>query len=175
MDSMQYEDVVRFHGHSCPGLAMGYRMALAALEELKALRSEDEEVVAITENDACGVDALQCLTGCTFGKGNLVFRDFGKQVYTLFSRATGQGVRVLFHGEGVREGMRENRAEYVDFILNARPEEILSLSNVTVDAPEPARVRNSVFCDGCSEQVMESRTREIKGRRLCIPCAGGGE
>ena len=65
---MTYDEIVRFHGHECPGLAIGYRMATAAMETLDSFRAEDEELVAIVENDACGVDALQCVTGCTFGK-----------------------------------------------------------------------------------------------------------
>ena len=40
--------------------------------------STDEEIVCVTENDACGVDAIQFITGCTFGKGNLLYRDRGK-------------------------------------------------------------------------------------------------
>jgi hypothetical protein len=55
---MTYDDIVQFHGHECPGLAIGYRMATAAMEALESFRAEDEELVAIVENDACGVDAL---------------------------------------------------------------------------------------------------------------------
>ena len=170
---MDYLEIVGFHGHSCPGLAMGYRMALAAMEALSAFRSGDEEVVAIVENDACGVDALQCVTGCTFGKGNLIFRDFGKQVYTIFSRSTGRGVRVVFHGRGAPEDLRTDRKAYVEFILNAPAESLLSVSNVNVDAPEPATIRSSVICQGCMEPVMDTRIREVGGRTLCIPCAEG--
>jgi len=96
---MDYKKIVRFHGHECPGLAMGYRMALAGMEALNALRSEDEEIVAIVENNACGVDALQCVTGCTFGKGNLIFRDYGKHVYTLYSISAGR--RLWLPGFGI--------------------------------------------------------------------------
>jgi formylmethanofuran dehydrogenase subunit E len=170
---MQYQEVVKFHGHTCPGLAMGYRMALAAMDVLKEQHSRDEEIVAIVENDACGVDALQCLSGCTFGKGNLLFRDYGKQVYTLYSRASGKGVRVVFHGNGVPQGLRENKIAYADFILNAPVGDLLSLANVTINEPEPARIRKSVICNRCSEPVMETRIREINGRMLCIPCAEG--
>jgi formylmethanofuran dehydrogenase subunit E len=60
---MTYEEIIQFHGHECPGLAMGYRMATAAMSELDSTRAEDEKIVAIVENDACGVDALQCVTG----------------------------------------------------------------------------------------------------------------
>lgn len=40
--------------------------------------ARDEEVVAAMEPDMCGVDAIQFLTGCTFGKGNLIDLDVGK-------------------------------------------------------------------------------------------------
>ena len=168
---IQYPEIVKFHGHTCPGLAIGYRMALAAMDALNEVRSGDEEIVAIVENDACGVDALQCLTGCTFGKGNLVFRDYGKQVYTLYSRGTGKGVRVVFHGNGVPAGVRDNRGAFADFLLNAPVGDLLSLTHVTINAPEPARIRNSVICAGCSESVMDTRIRELNGQTLCIPCA----
>ena len=56
-----------FHGHWCPGLALGIRAAEWALNELG--KAGDEEIVALVETDMCGVDAIQFLTGCTFGKG----------------------------------------------------------------------------------------------------------
>jgi formylmethanofuran dehydrogenase subunit E len=172
---MDYQEIVRFHGHDCPGLAMGYRMAQAGMNALKALRSEDEEVVAIVENNACGVDALQCVTGCTFGKGNLIFRDYGKHVYTLYSRKTGKGVRVALYGTGIPKDMKENRAELIGFILQAREQDILSIREVIIDTPEPARIHNSVNCDICGERVMETRTRLLKGKTVCIPCAERAE
>ena len=84
---MTYEEIIQFHGHECPGLAIGYGMATAAMEKLDSIRAEDE-LVSIVENDACGVDALQCITGCTFGKGNLLFRDYGKNIYTIYCRSS---------------------------------------------------------------------------------------
>ena len=53
-------------------------MASTGLKAIESVRAEDEELVSIAENDACGVDALRCVTGCTFGKGNLIFRDYGR-------------------------------------------------------------------------------------------------
>lgn len=32
---MTYDEIVRFHGHNCPGLAKGYRMTLAAMAALE--------------------------------------------------------------------------------------------------------------------------------------------
>lgn len=168
---MDYADIVNFHGHSCPGLAMGYRMSTAAMKALGLCRSGDEEVVAIVENDACGVDALQCVTGCTFGKGNLVFRDYGKSVYTLFSRKSGRGVRVVFHGRGIPDGLREERAAYAAFLLECPDETIIEMQSLAQDIPLPARIRTSVLCPLCREFVMDARLREFDGQNVCIPCA----
>jgi len=169
--SPSFDDVVKFHGHSCPGLAIGYRMACAAMQALSAFRSEDEEVVAIVENNSCGVDAVQCVAGCTFGKGNLIFLDYGKQVYTLYSRATRRGVRVSFHGKEIPEGMRDDRAAFIKWILNAPAKSIIHIEEVLVDEPEAAQIHRSVQCAFCGESVMETRTRQIDGKPACIPCS----
>ena len=42
--------VAEFHGHMCPGLAIGIRAAEVALHEIGP-HSKDEEVVAIVETD----------------------------------------------------------------------------------------------------------------------------
>lgn len=168
---MKYSEIVSFHGHECPGLAIGYRMASSAIAALKTIRAADEEIVAIVENDACGVDALQCVSGCTFGKGNLIFRDYGKQVYTLYSRSTRKGIRVVFHDKGIAEHLHDDRTALTKYILKASEAEILSLELVEIGKPEPAQIRNSVSCAICGESVMESRLREVNGRLTCIPCA----
>lgn len=168
---MDYSELIDFHGHSCPGLATGYRMSLAAMGFLGVSRSGDEELVAIVENDACGVDALQYISGCTFGKGNLLFRDFGKSVYTLYSRSSGRGVRVVFHGRGVPDGLRDDKPAYIRFLRECPDEAILSLSAADDQPPKPARIRTSVACQICHEPVMETRLREMAGKTVCIPCA----
>jgi formylmethanofuran dehydrogenase subunit E len=101
-----YDDVVAFHGHSCPGLALGYRVSQRVLKEFKG-RAEDEELVAVVENNSCAVDAVQVITGCTFGKGNLVFKDYGKQVYTFVKRPFGKGLRISVHWQKPSESDEE--------------------------------------------------------------------
>jgi formylmethanofuran dehydrogenase subunit E len=168
---MTFREIVRFHGHQCPGLAIGYRMAMAGIGWLEEQRALDEELVAITENDACGVDALQCVSGCTFGKGNLIFRDWGKQAYTLYSRRTRRGVRVLYHGLGVPEGAKSDRKAHTEWILSASPDSIISLAPVEMNEPEPARVMESGICRMCGERVMATRLVDPAGKSLCIPCS----
>jgi len=163
-----YAEIVAFHGHECPGLAIGYRLSLAAMESLDVGHAGDEELAAIVENDACGVDALQMLSGCTFGKGNLIFRDHGKQVYTLFSRSSGRSVRVLFHGRGVPAELAEDRLARAAWILAAPQAEIIDIGPAVMTLPDVARIRRSLACTACGEPVMEDRLRQ----GVCIPCGG---
>ena len=67
-----FRKCVEFHGHMCPGLAIGYSAVKAAESLMKTTASEDEELVCLVENNSCAVDAVQVLLGCTFGKGNLI-------------------------------------------------------------------------------------------------------
>ncbi len=52
------EQVVSFHGHMSPGLAMGIRAAEAGLGAV-GRDGGGQEVVAIVETDMCAVDAIQ--------------------------------------------------------------------------------------------------------------------
>jgi formylmethanofuran dehydrogenase subunit E len=141
-------------------------------------RAVDEELVAVVENDACGVDAVQFLAGCTFGKGNLIFRDHGKQVYTFYARSSGAGVRVTTaDGEGMRTRGGTDPADrdcFVAWLLAAPEEEVLSAREATEALPSPARIRRSVTCAFCGERVMETRARVREGQTACIPCTEGG-
>ncbi|MDR2672398.1 MAG: FmdE family protein [Coriobacteriales bacterium] len=85
-----WHKAVAFHGHQCPGLAIGFAASLGAIAELgldaSRLPATDEEIVCVTENDACGVDAIQTVLGCTYGKANLVPRLRGKMAFSFFTR-----------------------------------------------------------------------------------------
>ena len=81
--SEEMKEILDFHGHLCPGIVIGYRAAKAALSNLSSDRAVDEELVAIVENDACGVDAVQVITGCTFGKGNFIFKDHNRNTTVI--------------------------------------------------------------------------------------------
>jgi formylmethanofuran dehydrogenase subunit E len=167
---------VEFHGHFCPGLTIGYRAALAGLERLGAGRAEDEELIAIVENDSCSVDAVQVLSGCTFGKGNLFYRDYGKQAFTFALRPSGRAVRVALRPRGRQEGApagtsREDRARW---LLDAPADQVFDIRELTVDLPAEAEVHQSVTCDRCGEPVMATRTRRRGSQTLCIPCSKEG-
>src|SRR4030042_378458 len=167
--SKDLEAAIAFHGHFCPGLLIGYRAAKIGLTRLGARRSEDEELVAIVENNSCAADAVQVLTGATFGKGNFFFRDHGKQVFTFALRPSGRAVRVSLKAGAFPEGTsREQRSER---LLSASNDEIFAIEEKTIDLPAEAEIRKSGICKSCGEQGVDTRARKVKGRVLCIPCA----
>ena len=167
----EVEPLVAFHGHFCPGLLIGWRAARLALKLLHASRDRDEELVAITENDACGVDAIQFVLGCTFGKGNLHFRDWGKQAFTVYRRSDGKGIRISLRSPE-RDISREESARR----LLEEPDEVLfHVGEPREPIPECARIRRSLRCSLCGEKVMETRMRMLAdGRPACMPCAEEG-
>lgn len=164
-----FEAVVAFHGHACPGVALGYRAAQAAMRELRAGRPEDEQLVAVVENDSCAVDAIQYVTGCTFGKGNLVFHDYGKHVYTFFNRESGRAVRISEH----YQSHEPDRQARIREILPAPEETLLTIEPLDAPPPQRARIFHSLRCALCGETVMETRARVRDGETVCIPCAEG--
>ncbi|TAJ45384.1 FmdE family protein [Methanofollis fontis] len=196
MQMPTYDDVIRFHGHLCPGVTFGYRAAQIALERTGAGRAPDEELVVIAENDACGLDAFQVLTGCTIGKGNLILRDFGKNAWTLVNRTAGTAVRIVVRpGFSIEEldpaflplrarvwegsatpDEEEDLHRRLDAICQAiltRPEdEVFIIRKVEPVVPERARLFRTHICAVCGEGVAESRARVKDGRIVCIPCAG---
>jgi formylmethanofuran dehydrogenase subunit E len=187
-----FKKCLEFHGHLCPGLAIGYRAAEAGMEWLREKRSFDEELVAIVETDACGADAVQVLTGCTFGKGNFIFRDHGKNVYSFVSRASGRGVRVALRAGAFKPDERhmeliqkirtetateQERSEFRRLheqrsheLLEKELEELFTVEAVEIELPAKARIEPSKICDRCGEPTMGSKLQQEGGSQLCRSC-----
>lgn len=198
MAGQDFQKCVDFHGHICPGLAIGYRAAKAGLNWLDANRSMDEEIVAVAENDACGCDAVQVLTGCTFGKGNFIHKDYGKMVFTFFGRASGKGIRVALRPGAFAPNERQlelmgkirkeeaSAAEQTELkeiqrqrsceLLEKPMDELFILEELKeVEPPTKARVMASEPCAKCGEPTMGSKIRVICGEKLCGACAPASE
>lgn len=185
------EDFIKcaeFHGHICPGLTIGYRAAQEALRHLEEERSGDEEIVAIVETDACCADAIQVLTGCTFGKGNLIFRDYGKMVFYFLSRNSKKGVRLSMkpfsnerpdsEEEGDHEEILLQRdGKYPEFkpeitrdILQKPIDELFEIKEVEIDIPLRAKIEISELCDICHEPAMPSKMTVSGDLKVCREC-----
>ena len=193
LESDKFKKCADFHGHICPGLSIGYRAAETAMKWLKENRSVDEEIVAIVETDACSADAVQVLTGCTFGKGNFIYRDHGKMVLTLLSRKSGEGVRVAMRAgtfspddthqvllKKVMNGSanEEERKQFQDLhfkrscdILEKPEEDLFTIKPVQMELPSKARVEPSEPCALCGEPTMRTKLQPSGSGLICRGCA----
>ncbi len=186
------EQIQHFHGHMCPGLAIGIRVAEKAISEMGE-RPGDEQVVALVETDNCAVDAIQFITGCTFGKGNLIHLDYGKNAFRFIRRKDGKAIRIVvipdsgnktsLEEEALMERVRSKteteddrqksamiRQARIDFILSAAIDELVEVQQINAEIPARARIFNSVACDQCNEKTMETRLRLLGGKKYCTEC-----
>ncbi len=186
-----WQKVVEFHGHVCPGLATGYRLAKAALAALGYKDPEEGDLVTIAESDRCTIDPFQIVLGCTIGKGKLYIHSTGKQAFTVGCRKSGKAVRVIqlpyeYSAESndltkrVMSG-RVSDEEYrrykvarearIHEILTLPDENLLKVESVSATLPEKETIYASPCCEFCGEQVMEPWTRLREGKIACISCA----
>lgn len=152
-----WKKCVSFHGHECGGLTIGFKAAILASKLIEAEFSSDEEIVCVTENDACGIDAIQVILGCTAGKGNLIFKIRGKQAYTFFNRKNGKSVRLVLKN---LENLDKSKS----------PEDLFDTKKAVFQLPEEARIFKSMNCDNCGEKTSENMIRLEDGKHLCKDC-----
>lgn len=190
--NIDVSEVQAFHGHMCPGLAIGIRVAEQALLEMSE-RPGDEEVVAIVETNNCAVDAIQYITGCTFGKGNLIHLDYGKNAFRFMRRSDGKAIRIVLRADAmkpasadegllmrrIREGTasEEERQEWarlrqqrVEAILSMRLADLVEVQTIESGISPRARLFDSVPCADCGEKTMEPRLRPLEGKLYCPEC-----
>lgn len=142
------------------------------------------------------MDGIQSATGCTLGKGNLVFKDYGKHVYTFIRRSDGKAIRIVGRPEywnertpehealwaNLRAGTitPEERARFLELqaersrqILDMPEERLLDIQPTEAQPPKKVRQARYLVCDRCGELTLESHTRRLGGQTLCIPCFEG--
>ncbi|SHJ71067.1 FmdE family protein [Desulfofundulus thermosubterraneus] len=188
-----WEKVIAFHGHPCCLLAIGYRATRVALEKLGA-GSPGHDLVAVVENRTCAADAVQVMSGCTFGKRNFVYRDNGKYVFTFACMGEQQALRVSLkagvlsrEGDGfvtlmekVANGLatEEEREEFyhrqeplMKYILEGPVEEIFEMQVVNLEKSLPELRLQMVTCSRCGEEMMKDHAFFQEGRPVCKDCS----
>ena len=161
-----WEKAAAFHGHVCPGLTIGYKAALYAIDLLDLTFSKDEQVVCVSENDACGVDAIQVILGCSIGKGNLLFHMRGKQAFSFYNRKTGKSVRLVLKPNP----KAMTREESFQYYQSCDPSQMFDVKQTTIQLPEKARLFDSYVCECCGESTGANWIRLAGGKKLCLDC-----
>ena len=145
MNQELWEECVRFHGHACPGLAIGYRAAEAASERLGTTLRR------------------------TVGKGNMILRPRGKNAFSFFDRDTGRSVRAVLKPFD-RSG---EKRDVIDRVLNMPLEELFDFKEPGFPFPERARMFESRTCEICGESAREDMMRFQNGKIVCLDCFKG--
>lgn len=190
--SENYAAVVAFHGHECPGAAVGLRMAEVALERY-GRHATGNELIAVAETDTCAVDAVQVLTGCTAGKRNLRHEDNGKNAFSFWRQGAAEGVRLVARpgsdafrdeetwsladkvsgGEATgdeRESFARRQRARIERILQAPAADLFTVTTLAIAAPAPEQVRRAEPCAKCGEPTSVLTLHDHRGEMLCPAC-----
>ncbi|MDD4802223.1 MAG: FmdE family protein [Syntrophomonas sp.] len=183
---------VAFHGHICPGIVVGYRASTKVLE-LLGLSGKliGDTHNAIVENDVCGVDGVQIVTGCTLGNDSLIIENHGKFAFAWVDKKTRAGFRLLLKvplwktneplelHQKVKLGTAtpEEKQSFIS-IRGQRGQELMELSDdelfkveaIARKVPGKPRLHPFVKCAQCEESFMEPWAQTIEGKILCPVC-----
>lgn len=169
MNKNLWEKTAEFHGHKCPGLAIGYKVSLLALKHLDITDNiDDEDIVCIAETDACGVDAVQVILKATVGTGAMRIMYTGKQAFNIFNRKNGKNARFVLN-DMQDFNTKEDRMEY---ILSTDEEKLFTIKEVKMDFPEKAKIYNSYICAECGEKTAENAISLMNEKYICNSCKG---
>ncbi len=187
-----FQDAVDFHRHLCLDIAVGYRAAEILVREMGDELKNMKEVVALVGNETCALDAIQEITGCTFGKRNLILTHVGKPVYILQNTKTGNSVRAYCHywdtfdhtefrrlrkavknpdvSEADKAALEKMTKETIDHILAAPESALFKVTRLVLPAPKIAGKYPAAPCEECGEHVNEALLTETGGQKLCKEC-----
>lgn len=189
----EFQDVVEFHGCYCLDIAMGYRVSKALVREMGDDLADMKSVFARVGTPTCSVDAIQHVTGCTFGKRNLIMMELGKPVFILQNAKTGKAVRIYSHywddfdhtdlrakrqrakapdaGEEEKAALGRALDENIAHILSAPEEQLFRIETVSIDAPPKSSKYASEPCAQCGEHANVTLMVETGRGKLCPECA----
>lgn len=187
-----WEATVKFHGHICPGVAVGHRACWYARKLLNLTSpSLAPEYVVVAENDLCGLDAVQVNTGCTVGNDGLIINLQGKHAFSFINKKTGLGVRIvleaplwdsnhpieLHHKVKLGTATPEEAQEFFrlrlqrgEQLLELTDEELFKVEEINQKIPGKPRLHPVVRCTRCREQVMLPWVIQQGDEQLCPRC-----
>lgn len=178
-------------------LARKHKIPPARLQNSEGM----EEMMVIIENNSCFTDGIQYVSGCTLGNNSLIYHDLGKTAVTFFLRCgeLTEGVRLVSNGRidqviraadprfealftsVVKEQDRDPEllkqfkkvSAAAAFSMVSRPwEELFRMEMVSVEVPDYAPIRKSLFCSLCGEEIMQGKEAQTEPSVLCASCAG---
>ncbi len=187
---------LKFHGHLCGGLPLGFRVGVAALEKLGVAREPDYDLAALVETGenhfaGCWADGIMLATGCTYGKGLIYKLFWGKFALTLIDKRTSRAIRVSVRPEVLEAALKapflnQRRAgvppskiaeeiarPMFERLITIPDDELLVLGEPFEFAWQPpAGTFDVMRCESCGELTVVRHMRVGPGgQRVCVGCA----
>ena len=127
MNRKLWEDTVEFHGHECPGIAMGFKVCEGAIAKMDIDTSKDK-IVCIAENNKCPVDAVRFILGCTEANGRLIHKPLDNQIFSFFNKTNGKKLRIEF--KPLNRDKNMDREAFTEYLLNADIDDLLIFTDI---------------------------------------------
>ena len=99
VEKTPWEQVIDFHGHTCPEISLGYRVAQIAIRELGIRPTADSELIVTAYTHSCALDAFQVLNHVTYGRGNLIVHEKKSHVYHFQYSGTSEGLQISIEAQ----------------------------------------------------------------------------
>lgn len=142
VEKTPWEQVIDFHGHTCPEIAVGFRAAQIAMRELGIRPTHSSELIVTASTRSCALDAFQILNGTTYGRGNLQVNETNEHVYHFQYTGTDEGILISIQPEilthlaeaHVHTSNREKQNKFLEaiqYILQAEESQFCSLERVS--------------------------------------------
>jgi formylmethanofuran dehydrogenase subunit E len=94
VEKTPWEQVIDFHGHTCPGIAIGYRVATLAQREMGIRPTSDSELLVKAETRSCAIDAFQIINKATIGRRALMIEDTNQPTYWFHFTGTQEILKI---------------------------------------------------------------------------------
>lgn len=162
-----YQQAGNFHGHWCPGLAIGVRAAFEAGQTLgREMKDSHNHILCVAESSACWLDGIQFVLGSTVGNGSLKLEYSGKSAFSFYHPETGESLR-LYLLELPRE---KPKKELIEYILTAPLEQVFRKTEVRRPFPPRKEKAPELICPLCAERFRADKAVYRDGQALCPHC-----
>lgn len=128
MNNLLWKEVVKFHGHECPGLAIGIRACEAIISKMN-IKPKEDKIICITENNTCLVDGIKYVFGCDYDKKNLFYKESDELAFNIFNASNNDSLRIIYKGKN----NTDTKDGYMKYILSADIDELFDFSKVKYD------------------------------------------
>lgn len=181
VEKTPWEKVIEFHGHTCPDIALGFRVSQIASRELGVRPSLSSELMVTAETLSCALDALQVLNQTTLGRGNLILNERGKQVYYFQYSGSNEVVKVAINAEILKQvssvaqvdnpRAKQNKTlEAIQYILGCEENSFCTVSKQSGNLSKEIPPASWSICSVCGEAVKSEFAILKEEQVFCPDC-----